>query len=245
MSTKHAHCWSWVYLGTIGIFFGGTRVNDGGPYDERVQSKRPAAHPWGRENGRVRGGIRGPRHPQGQNDTVFQQIRRIVAWQPDMVQDPSPDFEEFTEAWQSQGKRKTLDKFMVSRYMIMRHQTIGSMVVLARAWVVEGNQHDLAAMGHARARIRMGTSNSRQHAIGQNVGSARLCTPAGHQGPHPGLEGGLEQRRQDIRRSTPQGRTWRRTRTTRKPRLWRNNMPPTPSRTTLKYQAGSCPPNLL
>ena len=84
--------------------------------------------------------------PKGKTYTVFQQIRRVTAWQPDTVQDPSPDYEEFSECWPSRGKSKILDKFMVSRYM--RHQTIGSMVVLARAWVVQGNTHDLAAMGY-------------------------------------------------------------------------------------------------
>ena len=79
--------------------------------------------------------------------TIIQQIRRVVAWEPDTAQFPSPDFEEFTEAWPSRGKSRVLDKFMISRYM--RHQTVGAMTVLAVAWVIPGNRHNLAAMGYA------------------------------------------------------------------------------------------------
>ena len=87
----------------------------------------------------------------GTTYTIIQQIRRVVAWEPDSAQLPSPDFDEFTEAWPSRGRSNVLDKFMISR-MFTRHQTVGAMTVLAVAWVIPGNHHNLAAMGYAEGR---------------------------------------------------------------------------------------------
>ena len=84
----------------------------------------------------------------GTTHTIIQQIRRVVAWEPDSAQFPSPDFDEFTEAWPSRGRSKVLDKFMISR-RFTRHQTVGAMTVLAVAWVIPGNRHNLAGMGFA------------------------------------------------------------------------------------------------
>ena len=81
--------------------------------------------------------------------TIFQQIRRVVAWDPADPEFPSPDFDSFTEAWPSRGRSKILDKFMVPIYM--RQGSVGSMVVLARAWAIEGNKHNLKVMGTKRA----------------------------------------------------------------------------------------------
>ena len=82
--------------------------------------------------------------------TVIQQIRRNVEWSPDTAQHPSPDFDEFTEAWPSEGKGNVLDKFMISR-RYTRHKTVGAMTVLAVAWVIPGNsKHALVAMGYSQ-----------------------------------------------------------------------------------------------
>ena len=85
----------------------------------------------------------------GTTYTIIQQIRRNVEWKPDTAQNPSPDFDEFTEVWPSKGKTNVLDKFMISR-LYTRHKTVGAMTVLAVAWVIPGNKRDLVAMGYSQ-----------------------------------------------------------------------------------------------